>query len=94
MEKDSPGKLEIEFWLSYIKHVVVQLLSRVQLCNHMDCSTEGLPVLHCLLEFVKLLSMEPVKPSNHLILCCPLLLLPLIFASITFFSNELTVCIR
>ena len=33
-------------------------------------------------------------PSNHLILCCPLLLLPSIFPSIRVFSNELTLCIR
>ena len=33
-------------------------------------------------------------PSNHLILCCPLLLLPSIFPSIRVFSNELALCIR
>ena len=38
---------------------------------------------------LKLMSMESVVPSNHLILCCPLLLLPLIFPSIRVFSNEL-----
>ena len=37
---------------------------------------------------VKLMSIELVIPSNHLILCCPLLLLPLIFPSIRVFSNE------
>ena len=36
----------------------------------------------------KLLSIEPVMPSNHLILCCPLLLLPSIFPSIRVFSSE------
>ena len=35
-----------------------------------------------------------VMPSNHLILCCPLLLLPSIFPSIRVFSNESTLCIR
>ena len=35
-----------------------------------------------------------VMPSNHLILCCPLLLLPSIFPSITVFSNESVLCIR
>ena len=93
MEKDSTGKFEIEFWLSYIKHVV-PLLSHVWLCNHMDCSIAGFPVLHCLLEFVQLLSLESVMPSNHLILCFPLLLLPLILASIRFFPSESAVCIR
>ena len=37
---------------------------------------------------LKLISIESVMPSNHLILCCPLLLLPPIFPSIRFFSNE------
>ena len=37
---------------------------------------------------------ESVMPSNHLILCCPLLLLPSIFPSIRVFSNESVLCIR
>ena len=40
-------------------------------------------------EIPKLMSIESVMPSNHLILCLPLLLLPLIFPSIRGFSNEL-----
>ena len=43
---------------------------------------------------LKLMSIELVMPSNHLILCCPLLLLPSIFPSIRIFSNELALCIR
>ena len=39
-------------------------------------------------------SIESVMPSNHLILCRPLLLLPSIFPSIRVFSNELALCIR
>ena len=42
----------------------------------------------------KLMSIELVMPSNHLILCCPLLLLPSIFPSIRVFSNELALRIR
>ena len=42
----------------------------------------------------KLMSIELVMPSNHLILCCPLLLLPSIFPSIRVFSNESALCIR
>ena len=38
---------------------------------------------------LKLTSIESVVPSNHLILCCPLLLLPLVIPSIRVFSNEL-----
>ena len=40
------------------------------------------------------MSIESVMPSNHLILCCPLLLLPSIFPSIRVFSNELALQIR
>ena len=40
------------------------------------------------------MSIELVRPSNHLILCCPLLLLPSIFPSIRVFSNESALCIR
>ena len=42
----------------------------------------------------KLMSIESEMPSNHLILCCPLLLLPSIFPSIMVFSNESVLCIR
>ena len=41
-----------------------------------------------------LMSIELVMPSNHLILCCPLLLLPSIFHSIRVFSNKSVLCIR
>ena len=58
--------------------------SCLTLCNSMDCSTPGLPVLH------QPLSIESVMPSNHLILCCPLILLPSTFPSI----NESVLCIR
>ena len=43
---------------------------------------------------LKLKSIESVMPSNHLLLCCPLLLLPSIFPSIRAFSNELALLIR
>jgi len=42
---------------------------------------------------LKFMSIESVMPSNHLILCCPLLLLPSIFPSIRVFSYELALCI-
>ena len=44
--------------------------------------------------FLKLMSIESVMPSNHFILCCPLLLLPSIFPSIRVFSNESALRIR
>ena len=43
---------------------------------------------------LKLMSIELVMPSNHLILCCSLLLLPSIFPSIMVFSDESVLCIR
>ena len=43
---------------------------------------------------LKLMSIELVMPSNHLILCHPFLLLPSIFPSIRVFSSELALCIR
>ena len=43
---------------------------------------------------LKLISIKSVMPSNHLILCCPLLLLPSIFPSIRVFSNESVLHIR
>ena len=59
------------------------------LCDPMDCSMPGLPVHHQLL-----MSVESVMPSNHVILCHPLLLLPSIFPNIRVFSNESALCIR
>ena len=64
------------------------------LCNPMNHSTPGFPVHHQLLEFPKLMSIDPVMPSSHLILCHPLLLLPPIPPSIRVFSNESTLPMR
>ena len=60
----------------------------------MDCSTPGFPVHTNSRSLLKLMSIESVIPSNHLILCHPLLLLPSIFPSIRVFSNELVLHIR
>ena len=62
------------------------------LCDAMDCSTPGFPVHHQLPE--PLLSIASVMPSNHLILCRPILLPPSIFSSIRVFSNESVLQIR
>ena len=64
------------------------------LCNLMDCSTLGFPVLYHFPDLLKLMSIESLIPSNHPILCCPLLPLPSIFPSIRVFSSEMTLCIR
>ena len=54
----------------------------------MDCSTPGFSVHHQLQSLLKLMSIDSVMPSNHLILCCPLLFLPSLFPSVRVFSNE------
>ena len=64
------------------------------LCDPTDYSTPGLSGHHQLPEFTQTMSFESVMPSNHLILCYPLLLLPLIFCIIRVFSNESVLCIR
>ena len=63
-------------------------------CDPMNRSMPGLPIHHQLQSLPKLMSIESVMPSNHLILCRPLLLLPSIFLSIRVFSNESALCIR
>ena len=60
----------------------------------MDYSTPGLPVLHHLQSLLRLMSTKSMMPSNHLILCRPLLLLPTIFPSIRIISSESALCIR
>ena len=59
----------------------------------MECSTPGYHIHQQLPELLKLMSIEPVMPSNHLVLCCPLLL-PSIFLSIRVFSNVSVLRIR
>ena len=59
----------------------------------MDCSTPGVPITNSQ-SLLKLLSIELVMPSNHLILCSPLLLGPSIFPSIRVFSSESALRIR
>ena len=61
--------------------------SCLTVCDPVDYSTPGTPVLQSLLKFM---SIELVMLSDHLILCHPLLLLPSIFPSIRVFSNEST----
>ena len=66
--------------------------SYLTLRDPMNCSTPGLPVHNQLPSSLKLTFIESVMPSSHLILCCPLLLLPPIPPSIRVFSNESTLC--
>ena len=76
----------------------IQFSSVTQLCpmfcDPMHCSMPGLPGHTNSQSLLKLMSIELVMPSNHLILCCPLLLPPSIFPSIRVFSNESLLHIR
>ena len=81
--------------MSQILHCCCSVIkSCLTICNPMNCTMPGFPVHHYLPEFAQFMSIESVMPSNHLILCRPLLLLPLIFPSIRAFSNELALHIR
>ena len=81
------------FKLSFINSV--QLLSHVRLFST-PWTTEHQAFLSItnFQSLPKIMSIESVMPSNHLILCCPLLLLPSIFPSIRVFSNESALHIR
>ena len=85
------GQTQKEKYHSQFSSVAQSCLT---LCDPMDCSPPGLPVHHQLPELLKLMSIELVTPSNHLILCRPLLFLPSIFPSIRVFSNESALRIR
>ena len=83
-------------WSSTPPHVVARNGSQSSsvaqscptLCDPVNRSTPGLPVHHQRPEFTQLMSIESVMPSNHLILCRPLLLLPPIPPSIRVLLNE------
>ena len=81
----------INSWLSSSPQSSVQFSSVAQscptLCDPMDHSQASLSITNSW-SLAKLMSIESVMPSNHLILCYPLLLLPSIFPSIRVFSNE------
>ena len=68
--------------------------SCLTLCDPMDCSTPGFLFITNSWSLLKPVFIVSVMPSNHLILCCPLLLLPSIFPSIRVFSNESALPIR
>ena len=78
-----------------IHFAVVQSLSHVQLfATPWTAACQASLSLTKSQRLFKLMSIEEVMPSNHLILCCLLLLLPSIFPSIRVFSNESVVHIR
>ena len=84
--------------LSLTAESAVQLLSRVRLFatpwTAARQASLSFPVQTISQSLLKLMSIEPVMPSNDLILCCPLLLLPSVFPSIRVFSSESLLHIR
>ena len=78
-----------------IKYIVLQLLSCVQLfATPWTAAPQASLSFTISQSLLKLMSIESMMPSNHLILCHPLFLLPSIFPSIRVFSNELVLHIR
>ena len=74
--------------------LVVQSQSCLTLCHPWTAARQPSLSFTISQSLLKLMSSESVMPSNHLVLCCPLFLLPSIFPSIRVFSNELALCIR
>ena len=73
----------------------VQLLSRVRLfVTPWTVALQASLSITSSWSLLKVISIASMMPSNHLILCYPLLLLPSIFPSIRIFSNESVLCIR
>ena len=106
---EEPGKLKSmrsqrvrHYWVTNTQltdiHISVQFSSVTQLCPTL-CTPWTAPhqasrsITNCQ-SLPKPMSIESVMPSNHLILCRPLLLLPSIFPSIRVFSNKSALCIR
>ena len=83
-----------------LSSIVVQSLSCFQLfetpwTDSLFCLRHQASLFFTIFQsFLKLMAIELMMPSNHLILCCPLLLLPSIFPSIRVFSSESALCLR
>ena len=100
MVKNVPAMKDIRVWSlgqkDPLEKGMLQFSSVTQsclpLCDPMGCSMPGFPVHHRFLELSQ--TIESVMPSNHLILCHPLILLPSIFPSTRVFSNESVLRIR
>ena len=75
-----------KYFVRYVVWFSLVTQSCLTLCNPMNHSMPGLPVHHHSRSSPKLIPIELVMPSNHLILYCPLILLPSIFSSMRVFS--------
>ena len=85
-------------WLFHLLAVSLQFSSVAQscptLCDSMDWACQASLFITNSWSLLKLMSIKLAMPSSYLILCHPLLLLPLIFSSIRFFPNESVLPIR
>ena len=91
----APHCLPNYYWIRDVAVAVVQSLSHVQLFVTPWTAAHQVPVLFTISwSLLRFMSLDFVMLSNHLILCCPLLLLPSIFPSNRVFSNELALHIR
>ena len=96
LETHSSASTQLKVYPTILPHIQFGSVTQTcpTLCNRMECSTPGFPVHHQPPEPDRLMSIESVMPSNHLIFCHPLFLLPSIFPSIKVFSNESVLHIR
>ena len=89
------GHHKMPGWTPHFSNVVVQSLGYfLFFVTPWTAARQASLSLTISWSLLKLVSIESVMPSNHLILCRPFLLLPSIFPSITIFSNESALCIR
>ena len=93
--------LQVELCISFIWGTLSSVSQSVQLLSHVRLFATPWTAAHQASlsitnsqSLLKLMSIELVLPSNHLILCCPLLLPPTIFHSFRVFSNESILHIR
>ena len=95
-QRCNEGKMHKIYFSIYLESIQFSSIAQScpTLCDPMDCSTPVFPVHHQPQSLFKLMSMDSVMPSNHLILCCPFLLLPSLFPIIRVFSSESVLCTR
>ena len=95
MNKEDVDKEDTYIQWKITKYDSVQSLSHVRLfVTPWTAACQASLSITSSPSLLKLMSIELVMPSNHLILCCPLLLPPSIFPSIRVFSNESVLYIR
>ena len=95
MKNRRSNTIQRSFHSMILRHIVVRSLSRVQLfASPWTTARQASLSFTISPSLLKLMSIESVMPSNHLILCGPLLVLPSIFPSIRVFSSEPAVCIK